>query len=79
MPEQSDSIIHIAICDDEAADRGQTEILVKEIMGDEGITVAISIYESAVPLLAAIKGGAFAGCHQGRRALPDPSAGRDDG
>ena len=57
MPEQSDSIIHIAICDDEAADRGQTEILVKEIMGDEGITVAISIYESAVPLLAAIKGG----------------------
>ena len=57
MPEKSDSIIHIAICDDEAADRGQTETLVKEIMEDEGIIAAISTYESAEPLLTAIKNG----------------------
>lgn len=57
MPEKSDSMIHIAICDDEAADRRQTEILVKEIMGDEGIIAATSSYESAEPLLTAIKSG----------------------
>lgn len=57
MPEKSDSMIHIAICDDEAADRRQTEILVKEIMGDEGIIAATSTYESAEPLLTAIKSG----------------------
>lgn len=57
MPEKTDSTIHIAICDDEATDRRQTETLVKEIMGEERITVTISAYESAEPLLAAIKSG----------------------
>lgn len=57
MPEQSDPIIHIAICDDEAADRRQIEMLVKEIMEDERIAVATSTYESAEPLLTDIKSG----------------------
>lgn len=57
MPEKPDPMIHIAICDDEVADRRQTEALVKEIMGDEGVAVATCTYESAEPLLAAVKSG----------------------
>lgn len=58
MPENPNSQLHIAVCDDEPIDCKQAATLTNEIMQAEGLTCALSTYESAVNLLAAIQGGA---------------------
>lgn len=58
MPENPNSQLHIAVCDDEPIDRHQTETLTTEIMAAEGLACFVSTYESATALLDAIQDGA---------------------
>lgn len=57
MPENSDPILHIAVCDDEAADRIQIAGKAEKIMQEEELSCTVSSYESGSDLLAAIQHG----------------------
>ena len=57
MPENPNPQLHIAVCDDEAIDRQQAEMLTNEIMAAEGLDCSVSTYESATALLTSIQDG----------------------
>ncbi len=52
--EDPNAQLHIAVCDDEQADLRQTMKLTGELMREEGISCAVSGYESGSALLKAI-------------------------
>ena len=58
MPFDPGQQLQIAVCDDEAIDRRRAAELTREIMAVEGLPCALSSYESAADLLAAIQDGA---------------------
>ncbi len=55
--EDSNAQLHIAVCDDEQADLRQTMKLTGELMREEGVSCAVSGYESGSALLKTIQGG----------------------
>lgn len=58
MPLAPGQQLHIAVCDDEALDRRQAAELTGGILAAEGLSCALSSFESAGSLLAAIQDGA---------------------
>lgn len=57
MSDNSDPILHIAVCDDEAADRIQIAGKAEKIMQEEGLPCSVSSYGSGSDLLTAIQNG----------------------
>lgn len=57
MSDNSDPILQIAVCDDEAADRMQIAERVEKIMQEENLAYSISSYGSGLNLLTAIQKG----------------------
>lgn len=57
MPESSDPILHIAVCDDEAADRMRIAGKAEKIMQEENLACSVSSYGSGSNLLTAIQNG----------------------
>lgn len=53
----SNQQVHIAVCDDDPADRRQAASLTREIMAAEGLSCALSSFGSAAALLSAMQGG----------------------
>ncbi len=58
MLEHLNPQLQIAVCDDETMDRQQAETLTTDIMTAEGLSCALSGFDSATALLSAIQGGA---------------------
>lgn len=57
MPEPIRQQIHIAVCDDDYADREQAVRMTREVLRSEDIPCRISAYGESDSLLAAIQGG----------------------
>lgn len=57
MPENSSQLLHIAVCDDETADRAKIIAQTEEILQGEALACSISSYGSGSELLGAIRNG----------------------